>query len=744
MPVRGAAVFLLIECTINVTLLQAAFRTASEPSPVGRRYRETSAPGGQNGAIGGGIRMSGRGNTFSQSAYSGSIHGNRGFAGAVARRGGFARRSARNSRTIRPARKVVYTLAVASTGQSMIAEETIQAVLERVNLVELVGEQVALRRQGSSFVGLCPFHAEKSGSFFVRDGDGRYHCFGCGASGNVFSFVMQTRGLSFPEAVEELAQRYGIEVKRSGGGKRETPVNRDGVYRLHQIAADYFQRSLTEAPAVVRAYVAERRLSPEAIAEFGIGYAPDARTGLVQILRAKKVPDDLMVLSGLVRRSSSGDLYDTFRARVTFPIRVDRKRIAAFGGRIVPALVPPEMKHSIPKYLNSPENPVYQKSKVLFGLPQAYLALREAGNLYVVEGYMDVVSLWQVGVQNVVATCGTALTAAHVHRLSRLVRRVTVMFDGDNAGQAAAAKSFQTFLNSGLDAAALLLPEEDDPDTLALRLGGETKGYLDALPRTLLFDCQLGAIYRQYDVTGAEGLGTAARGKVAEEIATIVKQVQNPVERGLLVERAASSLRIERRLFEELVRGGGGRGAQPLRSPGGSGTASSSAAPQLDSGSPAESAVPQKLPVTELPRVDQEILLCVMAKHELLERVLRDGGLCGGLHRLTLHFLTALQRELQGASAREQVRQLLADMGPTWVAHWKKAYGLAATPSAALSKGFDDCVLAVRKGQLKQLIRQLDEQIAGASSEEQKMTLFQEKVSLSRKLGELHLPGVSP
>ncbi len=628
----------------------------------------------------------------------------------------------------------------------MIAEETIQAVLERVNLVELVGEQVALRRQGSSFVGLCPFHAEKSGSFFVRDGDGRYHCFGCGASGNVFSFVMQTRGLSFPEAVEELAQRYGIEVKRSGGGKRETPVNRDGVYRLHQIAAEYFAQSLAKAPPAVRAYVAERRLTPEAISEFGIGFAPDARTGLVQILRAKKVPDDLMVLSGLVRRSSSGDLYDTFRARITFPIRVDRKRIAAFGGRIIPALVPPEMKDSIPKYLNSPENPVYQKSKVLFGLPQAYLALREAGNLYVVEGYMDVVSLWQVGVQNVVATCGTALTSAHVHRLSRLVRRVTVLFDGDNAGQAAAAKSFQTFLNSGLDAAALLLPAEDDPDTLALRLGGGTKGYLDALPRTLLFDCQLGAVYRQYDVTSSEGLGTAARGKVAEEIATIVKQVQNPVERGLLIERAATSLRIERRLFEELVRGGAGKGGQsPRATSGAAGAISAQGIPVAEGpGSVQEGTLPAKLPVTELPRVDQELLLCVMAKHELLDRVLRDGGLCGGLHRLTLHFLTALQRELEGASAREQVRQLLADMGATWVAHWKKAYGLAAAPSAALEKGFDDCVLAVRKGQLKQLIRRLDEQIAVASSEEQKMTLFQEKVSLSRKLGELHLPGVSP
>jgi len=605
----------------------------------------------------------------------------------------------------------------------MISEATLSLIKERANLMEIAAEFITLKRQGSSVVALCPFHAEKTPSFHIRGEGSYFHCFGCGVSGNAISFLMQIKGISFPEAVEELAGRYSIPIERDKPAAGVKPrVDRQIFFQINAAAYRFFRAALGNAPAAVKEYLAGRGLNADVVNRFGIGFAPESRDGLAAALRSAGFKDSLLLGSGLVRRNERGEIYDLFRARVIFPVWQDNRHICGFGGRIIPPLFDAERLKSFPKYLNSPESPVYQKNKTLFAIPQALEAIRREGEVFLVEGYMDVIGLWKGGVQNAIATCGTAVTENHVKRLSRLTRRVEILFDGDQAGRSAAGRCFELFLNSGLEAHAIFLEGGHDPDSLAALHGEKTRQCLKAYPRFSLLEAHILALLEKYGVKEVRELGAASKGRLCEELAGVLARVRNPVERDELLR--TSSLRL-------------GTDLQSM----------ASLAPRV----PERAAVPSiaeapsgrgKKEVSELPAVDQQILYAVMVlKRDLSSRILRDADACLGLEPATLGFVESLDLILSAegsdeVSRKDAIKALLHGQGPSWVEHWKKAYRMNEEEEVDFSRSFEECCRTLRKNKIIQALTELDRQLSVAVDEQEKISLSQEKVILSRSLRE--------
>jgi DNA primase len=617
----------------------------------------------------------------------------------------------------------------------MISQRTIEEVKERANLLEIAGEFVKLRRQGSSYVGCCPFHAEKTGSFHIRDNGKFYHCFGCGVSGSAITFIMEARGLAFPDAVEELATRYGVRVehdksKVSGSKQPE----REKFYKLNQVAQEFFLREASSAPTSVHHYLNKRGLTHESLREFGVGFAPVERNKLLSFLRSKGAPDELVLASGLVRRSARGELYDSFRGRLVFPIFVERRQIAGFGGRILPDLVPAEALASAPKYLNSPETAVYEKSKILYGLPHALESVRRSRELYLVEGYMDVIGLWQAGVRNVAATCGTAVTENHARRLAHLVQRVVLLFDGDSAGINAAGKSYAVFINSGIDCSAVFLPDGEDPDTIALRYGAETSNELKKLRSVPLLDCYVEFLIRKHGAKDAREMGAAAKGKVATEVAETLARIKNEIERAAVIERAALKLMIEPKAMHQLV---GDIRSDSAKTAGSVGADDKRSTANLR-GVEKESAPTQRIrEIKELSALDREVLMAVVLKRgEFVERVLHSGVLCEVLAAETRDFITALSRIVsQGAEDQQKraVQRLLGQFGESWKSFWIQAHEMHQSGELDLEALYRGCVSSALRLQFNQQVKALEWDLQNASEDEDRARIAQELLQLQRR-----------
>ena len=365
------------------------------------------------------------------------------------------------------------------------SDQFLDEVRARAGLASVIGRRVRLQRKGREHLGLCPFHKEKTPSFTVNEEKGFYHCFGCGAHGSVFDFVMETDGLTFPEAVEKLAQEAGLEVPRDSPEEQERQRQRQTLYDVTEKAAAFFERQL-RMPEGRRAldYLKGRGLDDADIARFRLGFAPDSRGQLKAALTRDGVPEGLLLAAGLVirpeargvegrspdgeRKNGERASYDRFRGRVMFPIADARGRVIAFGGRI--------LGDGEPKYLNSPETALFHKGEVLYGLKFASGPARKAGTMIVTEGYMDVIALHRAGFENAVAPLGTALTEEQMRLLWRIVPEPVLCFDGDAAGQMAAARAAERalpLLKSGLGLRFALLPEGEDPDTLIRSAGGK-------------------------------------------------------------------------------------------------------------------------------------------------------------------------------------------------------------------------------------------------------------------------------
>jgi DNA primase len=420
-------------------------------------------------------------------------------------------------------------------------------VKTQADIVRVVGDYVRLKKAGQNFMGLCPFHSEKTPSFAVHPVRQFYHCFGCGQSGDVFSFVMALEKCEFLEAVRIVAEKCGIPIpkpKPRSPEERRTTQQRSALVEMHKEAAAFFARQLEATPEgrAARAYLEDRGLDAAAIEQFALGYAPAAGDALLRSLKAKYA-EKLIEASGLCVRDPSGRLYDRFRRRIIFPIGNERGQVIAFGGRA--------LGDEMPKYLNSPETPIYSKSNVLYNLHRAKEPIRQRDFAVLVEGYMDAIAVARAGVGNVVASCGTSLAEQQTKLLARFTRRVVVNYDPDTAGQAATERSLSLLLEQSFDVRVLALPNLEgkpaDPDLYIRREGaaayqkllGDAPAYLDYLI----------ARARQMDLASGEG-----KLRAVNFLMPYVQKVPDRLLRSEWATRIAQQLRIEEPVLRESLR----------------------------------------------------------------------------------------------------------------------------------------------------------------------------------------------
>ncbi|RUR55144.1 DNA primase [Vreelandella populi] len=428
-----------------------------------------------------------------------------------------------------------------------IPQRFIEDLLGRVDVVEVVGERVQLKKAGRNYAGLCPFHQEKTPSFTVSADKQFYHCFGCGAHGNALRFLMEYDKLPFPEAVEQLAGRLGLDVPREGAddphARERDKKRKEGVNLLELAASFYRERLKMGEGQSAKRYLEGRGLSSEVIQTYGIGYAPGSWEALKQHLGERGISETVQVEYGLlIHREDTGRTYDRFRDRVMFPIRDLRGRTIAFGGRV--------MGDEQPKYLNSPETPVFHKGRELYGLYEARQASSKLEQLVMVEGYMDVVALAQYGIHNAVATLGTATTEDHLSRLFRLVSRVVFCFDGDRAGRQAASRALETALPlmiDGREARFLFLPESDDPDTLVRREGA------DAFRDRVTCAMPLSEFLFEQAAQGRDLNTVEGRERFASQVLEALNKVPEGMLRSLLLEELAKRSGLAQQQLQALL-----------------------------------------------------------------------------------------------------------------------------------------------------------------------------------------------
>lgn len=409
----------------------------------------------------------------------------------------------------------------------MIPDSFIQELLNRVDIVDLIDGYVRLKKAGANFVACCPFHNEKTPSFSVSPSKQFYHCFGCGAHGTAIGFLMEYSGLSFVDAVKELAARVGMPVPEDDTRRPHGGTSRVSLSEIMARAARYYYEQLKRSDKAI-AYLKKRGLSGEIAQKFGIGYAPEEWQNLGAVFEDYTQTE--LQTAGLVIKNDQGRLYDRFRDRVMFPIISQTGEVIAFGGRVI--------GEGEPKYLNSPETPLFEKGQEVFGLPQARTALREKNTVIVVEGYMDVVALAQHGIGNVVATLGTATTARHVRKLLRQVDRIVFCFDGDAAGRKAAWRALENTLEALPEQKSVgfaFLPEPEDPDSFVRNQGVAAFERLvaEALPLSEFLMRELAA---RCDMTSAEG-----RANLVADAKPLLNRLQTPFLRLQLIKRLAEA-----------------------------------------------------------------------------------------------------------------------------------------------------------------------------------------------------------
>jgi DNA primase len=406
-----------------------------------------------------------------------------------------------------------------------ISPETVTAVEQATDIVSLVSEYIPLKRAGKDFKGLCPFHNEKTPSFFVVPAKQIYHCFGCGEGGNAFGFVMAMEKVSFPEAVIMLAEKAGIKVEQ-GEEQQTGGIDKEKLYRANEWATKEYEKHLWDdsrgAPA--REYLSGRGLGVEIAKRFRLGYAPPSRDTLLRALgRRSKSTEAVLEAAGLITGRDRGEPYDRFRGRLMFPIMDARGRVIAFGGRT--------LGDDTPKYLNSPETPIFSKGISLYAISFAKQAALKAREIFVMEGYTDVLAAFQCGVETAVATLGTALTAQHVRNLRRYADRVYLVYDGDFAGEKASDRGLDIFLEEEVDAAIFSLPAGEDPCDFLLKRGGEEFLSLKGAAREI-FEYKVALASRKHD------LGTiAGQTRALEEILTTVAKVPTAMRQELYLAR---------------------------------------------------------------------------------------------------------------------------------------------------------------------------------------------------------------
>lgn len=437
----------------------------------------------------------------------------------------------------------------------MIPETTLRQIQDRLDIVEVVSAYVPLRRAGRNFKACCPFHGEKTASFMVSPDKQIFHCFGCGVGGNIFVFVMKIEKKDFPEAVEALAEKAGIEVPRDGRVDPKAEERTKQFFAANSKAAEFFHKFLLERKEAqaARAYLEKRGLGKETIVEFKLGYAPDLWDAFYSSVKGQ-LPDALLEKAGLViAKKDGGGYYDRFRNRVIFPILDQKGNPVAFGGRV--------MDDSVPKYLNSPETEIYTKGRHLYGLFQARKAIRDEDFVVVTEGYMDLISCHQGGVENVVASLGTALTPEQARLLKRHTKNVFIVYDADKAGEAATLRGLEVLLEEGIEVKIVRLPDGEDPDSFVKKNGG------DAFRQKLkeaknLFEYKLGLLKMTHDPGQLEG-----KIRIANDLVGLFSRVQNEIQRSAWTKELAAQLGLSEEAIVAEMKKSRSRGAKSAEPP---------------------------------------------------------------------------------------------------------------------------------------------------------------------------------
>ncbi|MHB8908925.1 MAG: DNA primase [Syntrophales bacterium] len=426
-----------------------------------------------------------------------------------------------------------------------IPDDKIEEIRRRADIASVIGEYVILKKAGKNFLGLCPFHHEKTPSFTVSPDKQMFYCFGCSEGGNVFSFLMKLNHLTFPEAVRQIAGKVGVLIpeKTMSREEKERYTLAEKVRRVNELAADFYAKALlSPAGAKAREYLGKRGVSEAAVQAFRLGLAPEGWSGLLDYLAKRGVAPGLAEQAGLAipRTGPSKGHYDRFRGRLMIPIEDVDGHVIAFGGRV--------MGPGEPKYMNSPESPVYTKGNNLYGLARTREAIREKEFAILVEGYFDLIALWNAGITNVVATLGTALTRAQVDLLRRYSPRVVAVFDPDEAGRKALARSLELFLAGNVHAKAVILPDGHDPDTFVRTRG---RGQMDEL----LAKAWPMADYYIEKILGGRGTLEEDRDKLREAVA-FIRRLEDAVDRNLFVKKVAEQLHVDEEVLKAEVRRG--------------------------------------------------------------------------------------------------------------------------------------------------------------------------------------------
>ncbi|MCK4501391.1 MAG: DNA primase [Desulfuromonadales bacterium] len=621
-----------------------------------------------------------------------------------------------------------------------ITEAKINQVREQTDIVELISQYVSLKRSGTNNMGLCPFHSEKSPSFSVNAAKQFYHCFGCGVGGDVFSFLMQTEGLTFPDAVRSLAERLGIELEEQVVSPEEErrQRQRERLYQVNEAAVDYFHQLLMEHPAgeVARKYMKARGYGRKAATEYQIGFALDSWDGLKNYLEEKGLAAEDARTLGLIRPGKSGrNDYDLFRGRLIFPVYDLTGRVVAFAGRV--------LDDGKPKYINSPESPIYHKGSILFGLYQARQAMRQSGEVLLVEGYFDQLALYRAGFPQVVATCGTALTVAHAKLLKRYIQRVVLLFDQDAAGKKATFKAMTVLQAEGVPAAVIELPAGEDPDSFIQGEGAQAfqqrlenaRGAMD-----LFID----------DLLAEAGNGIEQKAKAVEQIVAQICGLSSGLEQDLYLQQLAQRSGIDLERLQQVHKKIVGQQQQqqqrqqqrqsvPVRQP-------YDVEPPLPEPDAAEPYIDCH-PETEQPVVaktnwsrSEEMLLCLLLQsHISSEQLLQSGGLELFNHRDAREIAQLLLDN--GSTDGIDKESLFAGVEPVKV---RALAALAALDQGQLGEDaealFGGCLKALKREQNKRQRNQLHEKIrlseqAGDQSQvdDQEKSRLLEQFTISKK-----------
>jgi len=420
----------------------------------------------------------------------------------------------------------------------MIPQETIEQIRQATDIVEIIGEFVRLKKRGKNYTALCPFHTERTPSFSVSQDKQIFHCFGCGKGGNVFSFLIEHERMSFIEAVRHLARKANITIREEGGsGFKRDLIERIGY--ANQIAIQYFEQMLEQPKyqAVLEEYLKQKRkLTDDTIKEFQLGLAGDEWEGLIKFAGAKDITPDELVKAGLaIQNEEKKNYFDRFRFRLMIPIFNLSGKPIAFGGRIL-------KNEDSAKYMNSPETPLYQKSNVLYGLSLTKDHIRNQNYAYIVEGYFDLISLWQAGIRNVVASSGTAFTLQQARLLARFAEQVYLFFDADSAGQNAALRSVDILYDAGLDVKIIQPPAGEDPDSIAAKFG---PGKIEELRKAAI-----GFVPYRLKEVNVNSTGIINKEKLVKEFGAIGNKITDITRRTLFLNEAADALRVNVSIFQ--------------------------------------------------------------------------------------------------------------------------------------------------------------------------------------------------